>query len=126
MYITTKKPFTVSVHRQSSGFFTIVADFDRPVTIDEQARKVTAVEVKRDAVCGCAHFTAEGLVGISIDEAEEKAGLLHHHYPCMASMGIDSDFNDTLMHISGNIMKESVTRQVKPYKRYITPGQRSE
>ena len=65
-------------------------------------------------------------MGISIDDAEEKAGLLHHHYPCMASMGIDSDFNDTLMHISGNLMKESVTRQVKPYKRYITPRERTE
>jgi hypothetical protein len=65
-------------------------------------------------------------VRVSIDEAEEKSGLLHHHYPCMASMGIDADFNDTLMHISGKIMKESVTKQVKPYMRYFTPGDRSE
>jgi hypothetical protein len=24
------------------------------------------------------------------------SGMLHHHYPCLASMGIDTDFNDTL------------------------------
>ena len=84
--------------------------------------------MKRDAVCGCARFVAEGLVGISADEAEEKAGLLHHHYPCLASMGIDPDFDDTLMHVSGNVMRDNVADQVKPFKKiqYIRPGERSE
>jgi len=54
--------------------------------------------------------------------------LLHHHYPCLASMGVDSDYGDTLMHISGNILKKNVGQQVKPFKRiqYIVPGKRSE
>jgi hypothetical protein len=129
----TENHYSVTLRQKGEHNSPLIAEFaqyfgkpELKLTIDEQARKVTAVEVKRDAVCGCAQFTAEGLVGISIDEAEEKAGLLHHHYPCMASMGIDSDFNDTLMHISGNIMKDSVARQVKPYKKFITPGERSE
>ena len=43
-------------------------------------------------------------------------------------MGIDSDFGDTLMHVSGNIMRDEIARQVKPYKRvnYIAPGKRSD
>jgi hypothetical protein len=43
-------------------------------------------------------------------------------------MGIDSDFSDTLMHVSGNIMRDEIGLQVKPYKReeYIAPGTRSE
>jgi hypothetical protein len=63
-------------------------------------------------------------VGLSADEAEEKAGLFHHHYPCLASMGKDSDFGDTLMHVSGNVLKDNVGEQVKPYKNieYLTPG----
>jgi hypothetical protein len=71
---------------------------------------------------------AERLVGVSADEAVEKAGLLHHHYPCLAAMGKDSDFGDTLMHVSGNVMKDKVSEQVKPYQRtqYIAPGTRSE
>jgi hypothetical protein len=71
---------------------------------------------------------AERLVGLSADEAGEKAGLLHHHFPCLASMGKDSDFGDTLMHVSGNILKDNVEAQVKPYKltQYIEPGTRSE
>jgi hypothetical protein len=101
--------------------------FGRPelkVTVDPDTRLVTSAEVLRDAVCGCARYTAERLVGISADDAEQEAGMLHHHYPCLASMGIDSDFGDTLMHVSGNILRDAVAEQVKPYRRitYLAPG----
>jgi hypothetical protein len=105
--------------------------FGRPelqIAVDPNTRAITDVEVMRDAVCGCARFVARGLVGVSADEAEEKAGLLHHHYPCLAGMVKDPDFNDTLMHVSGNILKDRVGEPVKPCKEivYITPGRRSE
>lgn len=103
--------------------------FGQPVLrlhIDESSRIITAVDLQRDAVCGCARFVADGLVGASLDEAEEKAGLLHHHFPCLASMGKDPDFGDTLMHISGNILKDSISEQLKPYRRYLEPGTRAE
>jgi hypothetical protein len=98
------------------------------ITVDREKRMITSVEVKRDAVCGCARFVAQKLVGLSVDQAEFEAGLAHHHYPCLASMGIDVDFGDTLLHISGNIMKDSVAEQVRPYihVQYIAPGSRSE
>lgn len=113
----------------------LIAEFARyfgqpnlEITVDPKNRTIIAAEVRRDAVCGCARFVAEGLIGISADEAEEKAGLLHHHYPCLASMGIDPDFDDTLMHVSGNVMRDNVGQQVKPFKKihYIRPGERSE
>ena len=105
--------------------------FGRPelrLTIDPNAHTITAAEVSRDAVCGCARYTAAGLVGISVDEAEEKAGLLHHHFPCMAAMGIEDDYGDTLMHISGNILKDNVGEQIKPFKQVqvFRPDGRSE
>jgi hypothetical protein len=105
--------------------------FGRPeliIEVDPQSRTIQSAQVKRDAVCGCARYVAERLAGVSVDEAGEKAGLLHHHYPCLASMGVDSDFGDTLMHVSGNVLKENVEAQVRPYRRiqYLTPGERSE
>ena len=99
------------------------------IAVDENTKKITGVVVDRDAVCGCARFVAEGLVGVHVDDAEEKAGLLHHHYPCMASMLKDIDFNqDTLMHASGNILKRNVAEQVKPFKqvRYIRPDNKAD
>ncbi len=104
--------------------------FGRPgfqITVDPDTRTVTGAEVVRDAVCGCAHHVAQGLVGISANDAEHKAGLLHHHYPCLAGMGKDPDFNDTIMHISGNILKDEVGEQVKLYREitYVVPGKLS-
>jgi len=98
------------------------------ITVDAQSRDITSAEVVRDSVCGCTRHVAQGLTGVSADDAEEKAGLLHHHYPCLASMGVDSDYGDTLMHVSGNLLKKNVGQQVKPFKRiqYIVPGKRSE
>ena len=97
------------------------------LTVDEKAGVIQSAAVERDTVCGCARFVAERLVGLSADEAPEKAGLLHHHFPCLASMGIDPDFGDTLMHVSGNVLKDNVAEQVRPYQhiQYIAPGTQS-
>jgi len=98
------------------------------LTVDPNTRRITAAEVERDAVCGSARHVAQGLVGVSADDAEEKAGLLHHHYPCLASMGKDTDYDDTLMHVSGNLLKDNVGEQVRAHKQvsYFVPGTRSE
>jgi hypothetical protein len=104
--------------------------FGRPdlrIAVDPETRTITAIEVVRDAVCGCVRAVARDLVGVSADDAEHLAGLLHHHYPCLAGMVKDPDFNDTLMHVSGNLLKEVVAEQVKPHRevRYVVPGKRS-
>jgi hypothetical protein len=105
--------------------------FGRPsfdIAVDPKSRRITSVQVQRDAVCGCARYVGERLAGVTVDEAEERAGMLHHHFPCLASMGIDADFGDTLMHVSGNILRDEVLEQVKSHKKiqYIVPGMRSD
>lgn len=98
------------------------------LTVDPVTRTITTAEVDRDTVCGCARFVAERLVGVSADEAEQEAGMLHHHFPCLASMGIDPDFGDTLMHVSGNLLRDNVGVQVRPFKQMtvIVPDTRLE
>jgi hypothetical protein len=98
------------------------------ITVDPDSRTIAAAEVVRDAVCGCARYVAERLPGTSVDEAEFQAGMLHHHYPCMAAMGKDPDFGDTLMHVSGHLMQETIGEKIKPFKRvqYFVPAERSE
>jgi hypothetical protein len=98
------------------------------ITVDPESRFITSAEVLRDAVCGCARYVAQRQVGVPADDAEQEAGLLHHHYPCLAAMGVDTDYGDTLMHISGNLLKNNVRPQVKPFKdvRYMATAERSE
>ena len=105
--------------------------FGRPkfsIAVDAETTDITEIEVVRDAVCGCAGYVAQELMGVPVGEAEHLAGLLHHHYPCLASMGKDTDFDDTIMHVSGNIMKKEIGEQVESYKvrRYIVPGKKSD
>ncbi len=105
--------------------------FGRPVfeiKVDAENGVIVSASVQRDAVCGCARFVSQGLQGLSVSEAGEKAGLLHHHFPCLASMGIDSDFGDTLMHVSGNLLKDEINEKLRTYQdiRYLKPGNLSE
>ncbi len=98
---------------------------DIRLTLDEESRTITSASVQRDAVCGCARHVAEKLIGISADQAEERAGLFHHHFPCLASMVKLNDYNhDTLMHESGHLLQDNLAEQLKPYKqtRYIAPS----
>lgn len=126
----TQSDYNIRRHRQeydSPVIGEFARYFGRPefnITLDPQERNIVDAEVTRDAFCGCAHFVAQGLIGVSADDAEHQAGLLHHHFPCLAGMGKDPDFNDTLMHVSGHIMKEQVGELVQEFKEevYIVPG----
>jgi len=132
----TESTYGVTRHQTKEYHNPLIAEFahyfgkpELDLEIDPETRTIFAAEVTRDAVCGCARFVAEGLVGLSVDEAEEKAGLLHHHYPCLASMQKLPHFDhDTLMHVSGQILKNNVGPQVKPFKNAKTfkPGKYSE
>jgi hypothetical protein len=97
------------------------------ITVDPETYDIAEIKVVRDAVCGCARHVAQELLGVPASDAEYLAGLLHHHYPCLASMGTDSDFNDTIMHVSGNIMKQQIKDEVSEHVpvRYIVPGNKA-
>ena len=84
------------------------------VSVDE-AGQVGAVRVERDAACGCARYVAEGLVGKALSEAEYEAGMLHHHYPCLASMNKEPDYQDTLMHVSGHALRGAIKAELQPH-----------
>lgn len=86
--------------------FTLTVDVDRVIR---------GVEVERDSACGCARHVADGLIGCPAADAEQRAGLLHHHFPCLASMNQDTDYHDTLMHISGHILRGAVKSQLRDH-----------
>ena len=81
----------------------------------DHGHRVSLMEVVRDSACGCAHHVAQGLTGRPVAEAEHEAGMLHHHYPCLASMNRDADYQDTLMHVSGHILREAVKAELRDY-----------
>jgi len=128
-YKVTRRERISYLSSEISEFSKYFGQPDVDITVNPETLKIESIEVKRDAVCGCIRYVAQGLIGVSVDEAEGKAGLLHHHYPCLASMTKLNDYNhDTLMHESGNLLKDNINVQIKPFKqiRYISPGTRSD
>jgi thymidylate synthase len=93
-------------------------------TVDPDTRQIESLTVTRDACCGCAHYVAEKLAGTPVDDAVDASGLHHHHYPCQASMGIHPQYGDTLMHVSGNLMKDAVKHALAGHLqvRYVRPA----
>jgi hypothetical protein len=94
--------------------------FGRPmfrIKVDGGQNVIGEVKVLRDSLCGCARYVAENLVGVALEEAEQRAGILHHHYPCLASMSMDPDYRDGLMNVSGNILRQEVRGQIEPFLR---------
>lgn len=128
----TERDYKVTKRERETYVSPIISEFakyfgqpDIRLTINEGLGTVSGAVVQRDAVCGCARHVADKLVGLSVDEAEERAGLFHHHFPCLASMVKLNDYNhDTLMHESGHLLQENLAEQLKPFKktRYIAPN----
>lgn len=75
--------------------------------------KINKIIIKREAPCGCSRFVTEKLIGVKLEKAEEKAGLFHHYYPCLASGKINGRFKDSLLHQSANITKLAVKEAIK-------------
>jgi hypothetical protein len=88
------------------------------LSVDPKVRRIITAEVLCDTVCGCACYVAQGLVDVLVDEAEQVAGLLHDDYPCLASRALDADYGNTLVHVSGNFIKDNVAEQIRPFIRH--------
>ncbi len=76
--------------------------------------RVAAVEVLRGAPCGLTTFLARKLIGLPADETlPERAGQLHHTYPCLATMNLDPATGDTIMHASLHLVRQCVAEAVE-------------
>ncbi len=71
--------------------------------------RIAAVEVSLGAPCGLTDFVAEKLIGLlGGDSLPEKAGQLHHTYPCLSTMVMDPSLGDTIMHKSLFLLRDRV------------------
>jgi len=76
------------------------------------------VEMLRGSPCGLTFFVAEQLVGLPADDSlPEKAGQLHHAYPCLASMNLDPQTGETIMHASLYLIRDRVKEALEEARR---------
>ncbi len=80
--------------------------------------RIAAVEVMLGAACGLTDFVAEKLVGMAADDTlPERAGQLHHTYPCLSTMIMDPALGDTIMHKSLFLLRDRVKKALEEARR---------
>jgi hypothetical protein len=75
--------------------------------------RIQEVELIRGAPCGNSLYVAERLPGIIVEESVEQAGMLFHAHPCMASMDMDRELGDTILHIAGHLVQKAVNEALE-------------
>ena len=118
MGVSVISPVTFCALRETDSEDPFIKEFARhfgtpEVEVEVDAEKVKEMRVIRSAPCGSTYFVAEGIKGTKVMDAEEKSGLLHHNYPCLATMNVDWQFKDTLMHRAGYFVKQAVKNALK-------------
>jgi len=74
--------------------------------------------VRRSAPCGSTWYVARKLVGIEtrreiLYDAVAKA---HHSYPCTATMSVDPEVKEPILHMGGYIIREEIEKALKQVK----------
>jgi hypothetical protein len=96
----------LKVGRPSLGIST--ADRDGYEVIDH-------VIVRRSAPCGSTWYVAKKLVGVETrrENLYDAVAKAHHSYPCTASMNIDPELKEPVLHVGGYIIREGVENALK-------------
>ncbi|MGQ9530768.1 MAG: DUF166 domain-containing protein [Candidatus Bathycorpusculaceae bacterium] len=74
--------------------------------------------VRRSAPCGSTWYVAKKLVGIELKKEilYDVIAKAHHSYPCTATMNIDPEAKEPILHMGGYIIREEVEKALKRVK----------
>ena len=78
-------------------------------------RKVIhGVSVERSAPCGSTWYVARKLLGKEVerDSIRDIVAKAHHSYPCTATMEVDPEINEPILHKAGYLIREAVEEQL--------------
>lgn len=106
------KPFCSLVPVGDTYIDKFAESFGKPKLKIKFDSLIRNIEVKRGAPCGSTEFVAGKLINVPVEEAEFEAGRRYHNYPCLASMDIDLQTGDTLLHVAGYMIKEAVKKEL--------------
>jgi hypothetical protein len=76
---------------------------------------IESAVVRRSAPCGSTWYIAREIIGVGtrkeiLYDAVAKA---HHSYPCTATMNVDPEVKEPILHVAGYTIREEVERAVR-------------
>jgi len=91
--------------------------FGRPrLKVGVDGGRIVKIDVLKGSPCGSTRYIAEKLVGAHIEPREklwEELAKAHHSYPCLASMKVDSELGDAILHKSQYLIREAVEEALR-------------
>lgn len=76
---------------------------------------IASTIVRRSAPCGSTWYIAKKLIGTEIQKEilYDVIAKAHHSYPCTATMNVDPETKEPILHIGGYIIREEVEKALK-------------
>jgi hypothetical protein len=96
--------------------------------IDLKGKLIANTHVLRSAPCGSTWFVAQQLKWMDVESHEairQAVSNAHHRYPCTASMEVDPELGDTILHESGKIIWRAVAMALDQVHRPILRAARA-
>ncbi len=111
------KPFCSLEKKEDNKYINEFIDYFKigkpELDIEVENGIIKDVKVKISAPCGETYYIAKRLKGKKIDNLKEEIANAHHNYPCLASMEIDKELGDTILHKAGYIAIETIEKALK-------------
>ena len=78
------------------------------------SRVVQSVVVERSAPCGSTWYVAKKLIGEEVrkEGIRDVVAKAHHSYPCTATMAVDPEIEEPILHKAGFLIREAVENQL--------------
>ena len=102
---------------------TIISRFMNELRIGRPSLEISTVKrgkyevidsaiIKRSAPCGSTWYIAKKLIGVKTkrETLYDNIAKAHHSYPCTATMNVDPEAREPVLHIGGYIIREEVEK----------------
>ncbi len=86
----------------------------RPVVeVDVDDGTVSGSACIRSAPCGSTWYVARQIMWCEVSKIEDAVARAHHSYPCVASMEIDPEIGEPILHEGGYIIRKAVRKAIE-------------
>ncbi len=75
--------------------------------------RVTDAQVLRSAPCGSTWYVAQQVKWTRISDIEDTVSVAHHAFPCNASMDVDPEIGEPILHVAGYAVREAVKNAIE-------------
>lgn len=78
------------------------------VEVKLAGERITDVQVLRSAPCGSTWYVAQQIKWTRIPNIEDTVAVAHHSFPCTASMDVDPEIREPILHVAGFAIRGAV------------------